>query len=94
MTKRLIDILRMLAKELIEKGYDSEDALKKIGLIDIDFFMVKDELCALENSKLVDDAELDIIKALLSYILMKDSELDMEDIYAFTFGEGRQIMWN
>ncbi|MBA4349477.1 MAG: hypothetical protein C0415_05755 [Thermodesulfovibrio sp.] len=94
MTKRLIDVLRMLAKELIEKGYDSAEALKKISLIDIDFFMVKDELCVLENSKLVDEAELDIIRALLIYILIKDSELDIEDIYAFIFGNGRQIIWN
>lgn len=94
MAKRFIDILRMLAKDLIEKGYDADDALKKISAFDIDFLTIKEELLALELSPYIDDAELDIIKALLSYVLIKETELDTEEIYAFIFGKGRQITWN
>ncbi|GER92429.1 hypothetical protein A45J_0145 [hot springs metagenome] len=94
MAKRFIDILRLLARDLIEKGYDADDALKKIGVFDIDFLMVKEELMTMELSRYIDDAELDTIKALLSYILMKETEMDIEDIYAFVFGKGRQITWN
>lgn len=94
MTKKFIDILRLLARDLIEKGYDADDALKKISILDIDFLMVKEEIMTMEMSQYIDDAELDTIKALLSYILMKETEMDTEEIYAFVFGKGRQITWN
>ncbi len=94
MAQRLIDILRRLAKELIEKGYDSEDALRKVEVIDIDFSTVREELNMLEINKYIDESELDTIRALLAYILMKDTDLESEDIYAYTFGRGRQIVWN
>ncbi len=48
----------------------------------------------MELSKHIDEAELDTIKALLAYILMRDSDLEVEDVYAFIFGRGRQIIWN
>ncbi len=94
MAKRLIDVLRVLAKELIEKGYDADDMLKKVSAFDIDFLTVKEELVTMELTKHIDDTELDTIRALLAYILMKDTELETEEIYAFIFGRGRQIIWN
>lgn len=94
MTKRFIEILRILAKELIERGYDADDALKNISAFDIDFLLLKEELLTLELSQYTDETELDTIKALLSYVLMKETDLEIEDIYAFTFGRGRQIIWN
>ncbi|HAK88933.1 MAG TPA: hypothetical protein DHV16_12010 [Nitrospiraceae bacterium] len=94
MARRLIDVLRVLAKELIEKGYDADDAVKKISVFDIDFLTVKEELVTLELSRYVDEAELDTIRALLSYVLMKETELDTEEIYAFAFGKGRRITWS
>jgi len=92
--QRLIDILRHIAKELIEKGYDSEETIKKVEVIDIDFSTVREELYMLEINKYIDDSELDTVRALLAYILMKDTDLANEDIYAYTFGRGRQIIWN
>lgn len=94
MAKRLIDVLRVLARELIEKGYDADEMVKKVSSFDIDFPTVKEELLMLELTKYIDETELDTIRALLAYILMKDTELDTEDIYAFIFGKGRQIIWN
>lgn len=94
MAKRLIDILRTLARELIEEGYDTDNALKKISAFDIDFLIIKEELMTLELLKYIDDAEIDTIKALLSYILMHETEIDIEDVYAFVFGRGRHITWN
>ena len=43
MARRLMDLLRVLAKEIIEKGYDADDALQKINVVDIDFITVKVE---------------------------------------------------
>lgn len=87
-------MLRVLARELIDKGYDADDMIKKVSAFDIDFLTVKDELLALELSRFIDDTELDIIRALLAYILMKDTDLETEEVYAFIFGKGRQITWN
>jgi len=55
---------------------------------------VKEELVTLELAKYIDDTELDTIRALLAYILMKDTDLESEEVYAFVFGRGRQITWN
>jgi hypothetical protein len=94
MARRLMGLLRVLAKEIIEQGYNSDDSLMKINSIDIDFITVKEELRDLELSRHMDESEIDTIKALLVYILMRDSDLDVEDIYSFIFGKGRQITWN
>jgi hypothetical protein len=83
-----------MAKDLFEKGYEADDTLKSINSFDLDFPMIKDELSSMETSSSIDEAELDTIRALLSFILIKDSEIDIEDIYAFVFGRGRQITWN
>ena len=94
MARRFIDVLRGLAKDLIEKGYNADEAFKKINTFDIDFLTVKEELIMMEMARFIDEAELDTIRALLTYILMKDTDLDAEEIYAFVFGKGRQIIWN
>jgi len=94
LARRLIEVLRVLAKELIDKGYDADDMLKKVSAFDIDFLTVKEELMNLELTKYIDDTELDTIRALLSYVLMKDTDLEAEEVYAFVFGRGRHITWN
>ncbi|HWR89436.1 MAG TPA: hypothetical protein VN260_04195 [Dissulfurispiraceae bacterium] len=94
MAQRFINVLRGLARELIEKGYDAEDVVRQISFIDIDFLTIKEELMKLEVSNNIEEAELDTIRALLAYILLKETELEIEDIYAFVFGRGRQITWN
>jgi len=94
LAQRFINVLRGLARELIEKGYDAEDVVRQISFIDIDFLTIKEELMNLERSNNIEEAELDTIRALLAYILLKETELEIEDIYAFVFGRGRQITWN
>lgn len=42
----------------------------------------------------LDEDELDTIKAFLAYVLMKNTQLDKEDIYTYIFGEGKKILWN
>ena len=41
-----------------------------------------------------DEDDLDEIKSLLAYILMKNTELDSERIYSYIFGEGKRILWH
>ena len=40
------------------------------------------------------DEELDAVRSLLIYILMKNTHLDTEDIYTYIFGEGKRILWH
>lgn len=40
-----------------------------------------------------DDDELDAIRALLVYVLMKNTSMEKDDIYAYIFGEGKKIQW-
>lgn len=94
MVKRLIDILRVIARDLIDRGYDADDALRNISVFDIDFPTIKEELITMELMKHIDEVELDTIRALLTYVLIKETDLDIEEIYAFIFGKGRQILWN
>lgn len=94
MSKKLIDILRDLARELIEDGYDADEVMRKISLFDIDFLEVREELLDHEESREIDDAELDTIRVLLAYILMRDSDIEIDEIYAFVFSKGKQIVWN
>jgi len=42
----------------------------------------------------LDDEELDAVKTLLVSLLMKNTPLDRDEIYAYIFGEGRRIIWN
>jgi hypothetical protein len=46
------------------------------------------------ESLFMDDEELDAIRSLLIYILMKDTHLEKEEIYTYIFGEGKRILWH
>lgn len=94
MAKRLIDIIRVFARELLEQGYDIDYALKKMSIFDMDFTSLTEDLLELELTNSIDELELDTIRVLLAYILINDTDLDIEVIYSFVFGSGRQIVWN
>lgn len=38
--------------------------------------------------------DMDAIKVFLVYLLMKSTDLDVEDIYTYIFGDGKRILWN
>lgn len=42
----------------------------------------------------LDEEELDAIRALLVHILMKNTRMDKDEIYAYIFGEGKKILWS
>ncbi|HXX80272.1 MAG TPA: hypothetical protein VEI46_01895 [Thermodesulfovibrionales bacterium] len=47
-----------------------------------------------DESLYLDEEELDAIRSLLIYILMKNTRLDKEEIYTYIFGEGKKILWH
>lgn len=42
----------------------------------------------------LDEEELDAVRALLVYILMKNTHMDKDEIYTYIFGKGKKILWN
>lgn len=90
---KLLDFLRVLARELIDNDYNDE-ILKNFSLLDIDLHQIREELNFIEKSELLDCEEIDMIKALLVYLLMRETELHEDEIYSFVFTKGKQILWN
>uniref|UniRef100_A0A7C4EMG6 Uncharacterized protein n=1 Tax=Thermodesulfovibrio aggregans TaxID=86166 RepID=A0A7C4EMG6_9BACT len=90
---KLFDFLRALARQLIDNDYNDE-ILKDFSLFDIDLHQVKEELNFIEVNELLEVEEIDMVKALLVYLLMKETDLSEDDIYSFIFSKGKQIVWN
>lgn len=90
---KLFDFLRVLARQLIDNDYNDE-ILKNFSLFDIDLYQVKEELNFIEGNELLEIEEIDMVKALLVYLLMRETDLSEDDIYSFVFSKGKQIVWN
>lgn len=90
---KLLDFLRVLARQLIDNDYN-EESIKDLSLMDIDLNQIKEELNFIEGSELIDIEEIDMIRALLVYLLMRETDLHEDDIYSFIFSKGKQIVWN
>ena len=93
MYKRFIDLLRMLSDEMEMKDDYMKEILLQVSSGNIDLYRVNDELLMLEKSSLIEPEEIDFLKSVLVYLFMKNTELDVEDIYAIVFGNGKRINW-
>ena len=93
LTQKLLRILRMISTEVDDIEIDSERLLESVDYEEEDLTDIWEELENLEVSEQVDEIELDILKALLVYILIRDSAYEKEDIVSFIFGNGRRILW-
>jgi hypothetical protein len=94
LSKKLLKILRMISKDLKDTEFYSEEILDTIKYDDPDLFDIGEELAVLESSGKLDEDELDILKSLLVYVLIRKSSFEKEDIYSLVFGGGRRITWN
>lgn len=92
-TKKLFKILTMMTRDIKDAEFFSDDIFETIGYDDPDIYDISDELTMLETSGNMNDTELDVLKSLLVYILMRKSSLEKEDIYSLVFGGGRRITW-
>ncbi len=93
MSKKLIKMLKMITRDLKETEFYSEEILNTVQYDDPDLVDIGEELAQLESSESLDDDELDILKSLLVYIMLKKSSYEKEDIYSLVFGGGRRIIW-
>jgi hypothetical protein len=84
----------MITRDLKETEFYSEEILNTIHYDEPDLVDIGEELAVLESSESLDDDELDILKSLLVYIMLKKSSYEKEDIYSLVFGGGKRIIWH
>ncbi len=94
MSKKLLQILKMLTKDLKDVEFYSEEMLNTFSYDEQELLDLGEELAEIETGKGMDEDELDILKSLLVYILIRKSSFEKEDIYSLVFGGGRRIIWN
>ncbi len=94
MYKKFIELLRMLSDDMEMKEDYMNEILLQVNSGDIDLYRVNDELLMLEKSSMIETEEVDFLKSVLVYLFMKNTELDIEDIYAIVYGNGKRINWH
>jgi hypothetical protein len=94
LSKKLLQILKMLTKDLRDGEFYSEEVLETFSYDEQEMLDLGEELAEIEAEKGMNEDELDILKSLLVYILFRKSSFDREDIYSLVFGGGKRIIWN
>jgi len=94
LSKKLLKILKMISKDLKDREFISDEVLETLDYDDTDIMDIGEELESLEFYDYLEDDELDILRGLIAYILMKDSSREKEEIFSLIFAGGRRIVWN
>ena len=94
MSKKLLKILKMISRDLKDREFVSEEMLEELDYDETDIMDIGEELENLEFYDYLEDDELDILRGLIAYILMKDSSREKEEIFSLIFAGGRRIVWN
>ena len=84
----------MISKDLKDKEFVSEEMLETLDYDESDILDIGEELENLEFYDYLEDDELDILKGLIAYILMKESSREKEEILSLLFAGGKRIIWN
>jgi len=84
----------MISRDLRDKEFVSGEMLDSLTYDESDIIDISEELENLEFYDYLEDDELDILKGLIAYILMKDSSYEKEEILSLIFAGGRRIVWN
>jgi hypothetical protein len=93
LSKKLLKILKMISRDLRDKEFVSGEVLEALDYDESDIIDISEELENLEFYDYLEDDELDILKGLIAYILMKDSAYEKDEILLI-FAGGRRIVWN
>jgi len=94
LSKKLLKILKMISRDLRDKEFVSGEMLEALAYDESDIIDISEELENLEFYDYLEEDELDILKGLIAYILMKDSSYEKEEILSLIFAGGRRIVWN
>jgi len=94
LSKKLLRILKMITRDMKDFEFYSEEMLDTINYEEPDLYDIGEEIADIEASGGLRDDELDILKSLLVYILIRKSSFSKEDIFQLIFGGGKRIVWN
>ena len=94
MSKKLLKILKMISRDLHDKEFVSDEMSEEFDYDETDIMDIGEELEKLEFYGYLEDDELDILKGLIAYLLMKDSSYEKDEIFSLLFAGGRRIVWN
>jgi hypothetical protein len=84
----------MISRDLKDREFVSDEVLETLDYDETDIMDIGEELENLEFYDYLEDDELDILRGLIAYILMKDSSREKEEILSLIFAGGRRIIWN
>ncbi|RMG73947.1 MAG: hypothetical protein D6710_02400 [Nitrospirae bacterium] len=93
MYKRFLELIKLLSDDLELKESDMDELLLQINAKGIDLHRLNEELGMLEGSAQIEPEEVDFLKSVLVYLFMKNTDIDIEDIYAIVYGKGKRITW-
>lgn len=62
--------------------------------IDEELELLTDELLRLQDERLIDEEEMDLIKALIASIAVKRLNIDTDTVISHLFGTGKPIVWH
>ncbi len=62
--------------------------------IEAELELLTDELLRLQDERLIDEEEIDVIKALIASIVMKRLNIDSEIVLSHLFRQGKPITWH
>jgi len=94
LSKKLLKILKMISKDLKEKEFLSGELFDADDYNGPDLMNIGEELENLELYDYLEDDELDILRGLVAYLLMKESSFDRDEIMSLIFSGGKKIVWN
>lgn len=94
MYKRFIKFIKLITDELLNRGYDFEDAIVKLDNPNINLYRVNEELDILERSRMIGQDDADAVRSVLIYLFIKNTDLELEEVYTLVFGNGKKIVWH
>jgi hypothetical protein len=84
----------MISRDLNDKEFAAGEIPEAFDYDEVDIMDIGEELEKLEFYDYLEDDELDILKGLIAYLLMKDSLYEKDEILSLLFAGGRRIIWN
>ncbi len=93
-TKKFLTILKLITNEIVERRMSLDDVIERVAISEIDIISLQDDIWELEKLDTVSEEEIDMLKAFISYIMIKDTNMEREDIYSIIFGRGKRILWH
>ncbi|MBF0344077.1 MAG: hypothetical protein HQL06_07585 [Nitrospirae bacterium] len=94
MQRKFMTILKIIASEIVANDLDFDELNIKMNIKDYDLSGLNEDLRDLESLDILSEEDIDTLKAFLSYVVVKDTYMDSDDIYTIIFGKGKRILWH